>query len=95
MDLLTKRIAENEPQQREGGNSPSAVARSKGSAYDAADAPVDRPRFAPSPVLRAAPLGMKPQRFDKQFAALLDLAARLCADTEAGSLLVMLEGPTD
>ena len=38
---------------------------------------------------------MKPQRFDDQFAALLDLAARLCAEADAGSLLVMLEGPTD
>ena len=38
---------------------------------------------------------MKPQRFDAQFAAILDLAAELSAKTDAGSLLVMLEGPTD
>jgi diadenylate cyclase len=39
--------------------------------------------------------GMKPQRFDEQFAGIIDLAVQLCAQTEAGSLLVMLEGPTD
>ncbi len=38
---------------------------------------------------------MKPQRFEGQFASIIDLAARLCADTDAHSLLVMLEGPTD
>src|SRR5262249_58314336 len=38
---------------------------------------------------------MKPQRFDAQFASIVDLAAKLCAQTEASSLLVMLEGPTD
>jgi DNA integrity scanning protein DisA with diadenylate cyclase activity len=38
---------------------------------------------------------MKIQRFDTQFSALIDLAARLCKQTESGSLLVMLEGPTD
>jgi DNA integrity scanning protein DisA with diadenylate cyclase activity len=38
---------------------------------------------------------MKPQRFDSQFAAIVDLAARLGAETDASSLLVMLEGPTD
>jgi DNA integrity scanning protein DisA with diadenylate cyclase activity len=35
------------------------------------------------------------QRFDSQFAVLIDLAARLGRATEAGSLLVMLERPTD
>jgi DNA integrity scanning protein DisA with diadenylate cyclase activity len=38
---------------------------------------------------------MKIQRFDAQFAALIELAARLARETEAGSLLVMLEGPTE
>ena len=38
---------------------------------------------------------MKPQRFEGQFASIVDLAARLCAETDAHSLLVMLEGPTD
>lgn len=38
---------------------------------------------------------MKPQRFDGQFASIVDLAVRLCAGTDAHSLLVMLEGPTD
>lgn len=38
---------------------------------------------------------MKPLRFDPQLAAIIELAARLCRDTEAGSLLVMLEGPTE
>src|SRR3954467_10809464 len=73
---------------------PIEVALSALAAYDAADA---------SPLASAGPLdtlplpvsGMKPQRFDAQFAAILDLAAKLCAKTDAGSLLVMLEGPTD
>lgn len=38
---------------------------------------------------------MRIQRFDKQFSALIELAANLCQATGAGSLLVMLEGPTD
>jgi diadenylate cyclase len=38
---------------------------------------------------------MRIQRFDKQFSALIDLAANLCQATGAGSLLVMLEGPTE
>jgi DNA integrity scanning protein DisA with diadenylate cyclase activity len=38
---------------------------------------------------------MRIQRFDAQFAALIDLAARMCDATDASSLLVMLEGPTD
>jgi DNA integrity scanning protein DisA with diadenylate cyclase activity len=37
---------------------------------------------------------MRIQRFDTRFAALIDLAAHLCQETEASSLLVMLEGPT-
>jgi diadenylate cyclase len=38
---------------------------------------------------------MKIQRFDAQFATLIDLAARLSRETEAGSVLVMLEGQTE
>jgi DNA integrity scanning protein DisA with diadenylate cyclase activity len=38
---------------------------------------------------------MTNQQFGGQFAAIIDLAAKLCAQTEAGSLLVMVEGPTD
>src|SRR5262245_9947939 len=38
---------------------------------------------------------MKTQRFDERFAGIIDLAAGLCAQTDAASLLVMLEGPTD
>jgi DNA integrity scanning protein DisA with diadenylate cyclase activity len=38
---------------------------------------------------------MKPQRFDAQFSALIEMAARLCRQLRASSLLVMLEGPTD
>lgn len=38
---------------------------------------------------------MKPQRFEGQFASIIDLAGKLCAETDAHSLLVMLEGPTD
>jgi diadenylate cyclase len=47
------------------------------------------------PVSRSSIHSMKPQRFDTQFAAILDLSAKLCAKTDAGSLLVMLEGPTE
>ncbi|MEX2173137.1 MAG: DNA integrity scanning protein DisA nucleotide-binding domain protein [Pirellulaceae bacterium] len=38
---------------------------------------------------------MKQHRFDNQFSAVIDLAAQLCRRTEAGAILLMLEGPTD
>ena len=41
------------------------------------------------------PLGMKLHRFDSEFSAVIDLAAQLCRQTEAGAMLLMLEGPTD
>ncbi len=41
------------------------------------------------------PLGMKQHRFDPQFAAVIDLGAQLARRTEAGAMLLMLEGPTD
>jgi len=114
MDLATKPIAAALAGQlakplggeRNGRIPRSAVARSRPSAYHAADAPAQLPDLrqllGPTPVSGGtaaidsrATFGMKPQRFDKQFAALIDLAARLCAETEAASLLIMLEGPTD
>jgi len=49
----------------------------------------------PQPPVSQSSTSMKPQRFDAQFAAILDLSAKLCAKTDAGSLLVMLEGPTE
>src|SRR2546421_4468923 len=87
-------IAAAPPKQRSAGIPLIEVALAAASAYDAAGT---------SPFVSAGPLeslplptsGMKPQRFDAQFAAILDLAAKLCAKTDAGSLLVMLEGPTD
>ncbi len=38
---------------------------------------------------------MKPQRFTKQFASFLGMAAQMCRDTEADAILVLVEGPTD
>jgi DNA integrity scanning protein DisA with diadenylate cyclase activity len=38
---------------------------------------------------------MKQHRFDPQFAAVVDLGAQLARRTEAGAMLLMLEGPTD
>jgi diadenylate cyclase len=38
---------------------------------------------------------MKQHRFDPQFTAIIDLAASLCRKTDAGAMLLMLEGPTD
>ena len=38
---------------------------------------------------------MKLTRFEDDFSAVIDLAARLCRQTEAGALLLMLEGSTD
>jgi diadenylate cyclase len=73
---------------------PIEVALSALAAYDAADAS-PLPSTGPLDTLPLPVSGMKPQRFDAQFAAILDLAAKLCAKTDAGSLLVMLEGPTD
>jgi hypothetical protein len=38
---------------------------------------------------------MKLTRLDDELSAVIDLAARLCRQTDAGSLLLMLEGATD
>jgi DNA integrity scanning protein DisA with diadenylate cyclase activity len=74
---------------------PVAVARSQARAYDAAD------DFSPPRAAAAAdcygimPPTIKFQRFDAQFAAIVELAARLCQQTESSSLLVMVEGAID
>ncbi len=39
--------------------------------------------------------GMKLHRFEPQFTAIVELAAQLSRRTEAGAMLLMLEGPTD
>jgi diadenylate cyclase len=57
-------------------------------------APVVSPTGTPSPPLELPP-GMKLHRFDSEFSAVLDLGAKLCRQTEAGAMLLMLEGPTD
>lgn len=44
------------------------------------------------PALR---IGMKAQRLESRFFAMLELAARLCRETEAGYLLVLVERPAD
>lgn len=41
------------------------------------------------------PFGMKHLRFENQFAALVELAVKLCRQTEAGAILLMMEGQTD
>ena len=38
---------------------------------------------------------MKPQRFTKQFGSFLDTAVRLCRESAADAVLVLLDGPTD
>ena len=38
---------------------------------------------------------MKPQKFDKQFATIFELAVRLSAAVDADALMVMLDAPTD
>jgi len=38
---------------------------------------------------------MKPQKFNKQFATIYDLAVRLSAAAEADAIMVVLDGPTD
>jgi diadenylate cyclase len=49
-----------------------------------------------TPTLRMdLPLGMKLHRFDSEFSSVIELAAQLCRQTEAGAMLVMLEGTTD
>jgi len=87
--MLTNPIAGDSPTQsggEAGFSAAEAVAESQPTAYHA-DA--STPAAAPP----APPLGM--QRFDSQLASLINLAARLCQATEAGSVLVMLEGPTE
>src|SRR5262249_6636427 len=73
----------------------TAVAPSGTSAYDAAVSLTIPSALAASTENPTLPLGMTNQRFDEQFAAIIDLAAKLCAQTEAGSLLVMVEGHTN
>src|SRR5207249_11999421 len=94
MQLRQEPIAAASTKQRTARNPRIEVALSGASAYDAADAAALR-ALQLSASLDAPASRMKPQRFDAQFAAIVDLAAKLCAKTDAGSLLVMLEGPTD
>ena len=49
----------------------------------------------PDAELTVLPFGMKHQRFDAQFAAVVEMAVKLCRQTEAGAILLMLEGATD
>jgi len=93
--LSTKPIPGGTPNQRDSGIPRIAVAPSATTAYDAADVTAPWILSASSVEHRKPGPGMKPQRFDAQFAAILDLAVDLCAKTDSSSLLVMLEGPTD
>jgi diadenylate cyclase len=98
VELQAEPISTPQDTQRAGRIRRAAVARLAASAYDAADVPAPaafHPPLDDEIPVKESRATMKPQRFDAQFAALVDLAARLCAATEAGSLLVMLEGPTD
>jgi diadenylate cyclase len=105
MEASTKPIAPRSANQQRSAPSPrkpraariprTAVALSGTSAYDAAVTLPIPSALAASTDSRTLPLGMTNQRFDGQFAAIIDLAAKLCAQTEAGSLLVMVEGPTN
>ena len=95
MELSTKPIRAATAKQRTSRFRPDVVALSAISEYDAADAVEHRHRIRLKEPVRQPQMGMKPQRFDEQFAAIIDLAAKLGAQTEAGYLLVMLEGPTD
>jgi diadenylate cyclase len=95
MELSTKPIAATLSKQRAGRIRRNTVALPAASAYDAADAPLAFSIPEPLAANRNLNSGMKPQRFDAQFASIIDLAAKLCAQTDASSLLLMLEGPTD
>src|SRR5262245_13029076 len=98
VEAATKTIAGQPTKQRaeRGGNvsAAAAVAHSQPTAYHAAgDPPPAVIAFSTAPAAPPADNGM--QRFDSQFAALIDLAARLGQSMEAGSLLVMLEGTAE
>jgi diadenylate cyclase len=109
VEAATKTIAAGPPTQRSGKadspgrrlaeqvayiSAPAAVALSPPVAYDAAGR--TPPAVLPFSAEPAASFSItRMQRFDSQFAVLIDLAARLGRATEAGSLLVMLERPTD
>jgi hypothetical protein len=95
VEVSTKPIVAEPAKQRSGQISRAAVAPSPTTEYDAADKFSRDYSFTNVHQPLKPRSGMKPQRFDAQFAAILDLAAQLCAQTDAGSLLVMLEGPTD
>ncbi len=95
MQLSTKPIVATAPKQPTLRIRGAAVALSAATEYDAADALVLRHHLEPLALASQPQPRMKPQRFDEQFAAIIDLATKLCAQTEASFLLVMLEGPTD
>jgi DNA integrity scanning protein DisA with diadenylate cyclase activity len=78
-----------------GGIKLAAVAPTAVNEYDAAEQIVQELLAAADARNSPPTIRMKPQRFDAQFASIVDLAAKLCAQTEASCLLVMLEGPTD
>src|SRR5688572_9463235 len=100
--ISTKPIPADQPKQQRGQNPVPAVADPGAAAYDAAaDVKTPQPsaslRSPPSATLRLAraPSGMETQPDNPQLPALIDLAAGLCRQTEAGALLVMLEGQAD
>jgi DNA integrity scanning protein DisA with diadenylate cyclase activity len=95
VEVVPKIIAAGPAKQRAArrgdDSAPAAVALSQPTAYDAADAPPPLALvFSEDSALLDR--GTRMQQEDSQFAALIDLAARLGRATEASSLLVMLEG---
>ena len=95
MQAATKPIAGDTAKQSARPIDGIAVALSAATAYDAADATSPQTSRASSTSSADSSAGMQVQRFDSRFAALIDLAARLCRSTDAGSILIMLEGPTE
>ena len=58
------------------------------------------PTLAQTPLLplsdqRLTDLGMKFHNFDQQFSSVLELACRLSRETDAGAMLIMIEGQTE
>jgi diadenylate cyclase len=83
-----------EASQPAGQKSQSDIAEPPPAAYDAHAPAVLRLAFSLDDPASARP-GMKTQRLESRFFAMLELAAQLCRQTEAGYLLVLVERPAD
>jgi DNA integrity scanning protein DisA with diadenylate cyclase activity len=92
--ISTKPIAADQPKQQRAQFPAQAVADPGAAAYDAA-AVANMPQSSSSLRLVPAPSGMENPPENPPLSTLIDLAAGLARQAEAGALLIMLEGQAD